>query len=58
MPAQNTIKCSKCGALKGTTNVRLKALTKKFGTEAKFLKQYVCRDCKSGNANVLSLIHI
>lgn len=48
MPAQNTIKCSKCGTAKGTTNVRLKKLIAKYGSKEKLEAVYVCRDCKSG----------
>jgi hypothetical protein len=49
MAAQNTIKCSKCKTLKGTTTTRLNKLIEQFGSKRKLENQYVCRSCKGGS---------
>lgn len=47
MASQNTIKCSVCKKLLGTTNVRLKKLIEQYGGKRKLNASYVCRSCKS-----------
>lgn len=47
------IKCSKCGAEKGTTKVRYDKLVAKFGSVEELGAQYLCRACrpKDGKAD-------